>query len=354
MKNEVLIDPRHYHPADSIDWSTVRRIVITQRKNLGDAVLLVPILRILNRVAPLAQITVWCRGVAFPIFEGMKNVRTAAIPERASGLLWNDLFGESIDVFLDFQPSLAFRMWSRIRGARVRSGLPLPTGPCSLDTHGVPDCSGFVRHQIERNLDVLRRLGVLIDATEAHLTLSHLEARLVPPRQTSPYLLIHPGSRWMFKSLLKDQWIDLLLRVHNEFGMEIILTGGDSEMEISLGRTLESLPGVTNRIGQTTIHELISLIRHASAFVGVDTFAAHLAIGLDRPGVVIFGPSDSRRWGPRTTDRMEFIVASELDFPCQPCNLDGCGGGKVSDCLRSINLEFIMKKLHQSLARSGC
>ncbi len=63
----------------------------------------------------------------------------------------------------------------------------------------------------------------------------------------------------------------------------------------------------------------------------------HLAAAMGTPTVVLFGPSGEAEWGP-------WNVASRVvrsAHTCRPCGLDGCGGGKVSDCLTVLSVEAV-------------
>jgi heptosyltransferase-3 len=54
------------------------------------------------------------------------------------------------------------------------------------------------------------------------------------------------------------------------------------------------------------------------------------------PTLALFGPSSEHVWGPWQVPHR--VVASDL-HPCRPCDLDGCGGGKVSECLTMLPVE---------------
>ena len=55
------------------------------------------------------------------------------------------------------------------------------------------------------------------------------------------------------------------------------------------------------------------------------------------PVVALFGPSGENEWGPwRVPHR---VVTSA--HPCRPCGNDGCGGGKVSECLTQLPVEQV-------------
>ena len=59
----------------------------------------------------------------------------------------------------------------------------------------------------------------------------------------------------------------------------------------------------------------------------------HIAAAMGTPVVALFGPSGDQEWGPWQAPHR--IVASH-HHPCRPCGIDGCGGGKVSDCLATL------------------
>jgi heptosyltransferase-3 len=56
------------------------------------------------------------------------------------------------------------------------------------------------------------------------------------------------------------------------------------------------------------------------------------------PTVALFGPSGDKEWGPWNV--VHRVVAA--DFSCRPCGLDGCGGGKVSECLTTLPVEKVL------------
>jgi heptosyltransferase-3 len=91
--------------------------------------------------------------------------------------------------------------------------------------------------------------------------------------------------------------------------------------------------------GQLSLKELAALTARARLFVGVDSAPMHIAAAMGRPVVALFGPSGDREWGPWGTQGR--VIASDR-HPCRPCGIDGCGGGKVSDCLVSLEVERVL------------
>jgi heptosyltransferase-3 len=85
--------------------------------------------------------------------------------------------------------------------------------------------------------------------------------------------------------------------------------------------------------------ELAALSARAKLFIGVDSAPMHIAAAMRTPVVVLFGPSGELEWGPWGVAHR--VVASNA-HPCRPCGNDGCGGGKVSDCLVQLPLEAVL------------
>lgn len=335
----MSFDPRHYLPPNPVNWSEVHQICILQKKNMGDALLLLPTLMKLRAVAGHATIQVITRPEHGAIFGVLPGVEVCSMPRTLAGLFALLKHLGRPDVVIDYQPSIRFRLLGLLLRAKVRTGLWF-TSAKHFDTHVVSNRPLLRRHQVDVNLDVIRRLGVLISNQDRMIRLPHAESSHVFSQ--TRYILIHPGSRWMFKSLLIDQWVAFVNMIVERYGYPVLVTGGSSPQEVALGEVLSRVPNVSNLCGQTSIRELMELVCGAWSFVGVDTFASHLAIGYDKPGLVFFGPSDSVVWGPREFDRLLCVQASKTQFPCMPCGLDGCGGGKVSECLRSLTAEDVM------------
>ncbi|MEI6516581.1 MAG: glycosyltransferase family 9 protein, partial [bacterium] len=100
----------------------------------------------------------------------------------------------------------------------------------------------------------------------------------------------------------------------------LCLVGGKQDRDEA--RTIArqaGVEGVRVLAGDLTIRETASLIAQAGLFIGGDSGLAHLAVALGTPTVVLFGPSDHRKWGvegPRNA-----IV--RRDLACSPCFIFG-------------------------------
>lgn len=108
-------------------------------------------------------------------------------------------------------------------------------------------------------------------------------------------------------------------RLIEERGARVFLVGGpnDSPIAAVIKEAMRQKP--RDLTGQLTLGQLGALLERCDLFVGHDTGAMHLAVAVGTPVVAIFGPSDSRMYGPYS----ENSVTLWHDVGCNPCLLHG-------------------------------
>jgi heptosyltransferase-3 len=211
-----------------------------------------------------------------------------------------------------------------------------------------------LRHSVEKHLDALRHLGLQPAPEERKLVFNPGEEATSAAKSLlakhgladKPYLLFHPTSRWMFKSWDSNKagaLIDMLI----EQGHTLVITSAPSEVEMDyVEKMLSSVTHpVINLAGETNLKELGALIGNAACFIGMDSVPMHLAAAMCTPTIALFGPSGDQEWGPWMVPNKTITT----DISCRPCGLDGCGGGKISDCLMQIQPTTVFSSVQELL-----
>jgi heptosyltransferase-3 len=216
-------------------------------------------------------------------------------------------------------------------------------GKKKVYTHLVKPCK-TPRHTVERQLDVLRRIGIFPPPEARDLTFHIPQEAKQRVRELVPhpsYLVIHPVSRWRFKCWPVKQVAALLEQLHAQ-GHQLVLTASSDPHEMGMVeeilRLVPQVP-VTNLAGKTSLKELGALIQNAQGLICVDSVPLHMASSLKTPVVVLFGPSSPQNWGPWMHPKSRVV---SQQFSCQPCFMDGCGGSKVSDCLYTLPVKMVL------------
>jgi heptosyltransferase-3 len=207
-------------------------------------------------------------------------------------------------------------------------------------------------------LDALRRIGLLLLNADKKLTfdVGHdaelmIEQLLTEHQlESAGYIVVQPTSRWMFKGWNHSGFAEVFRQL-TLAGYKLVITSGPDKKEIAYVERIlaEQHFEAVNLAGKLTLKELGALIAKASCFVGLDSVAMHMAAALGTPCVALFGPSDEKTWHPWLV-RHEVISAN---YSCRPCNLDGCGSGKISECLQAIESKKVVMAIQNLLNENG-
>jgi len=350
---------------DAIPLGEVRRVLVTKLRHHGDVLLASPVFAALARAVPHAELDALVYRETAPMLANHPAIAAIHTIDRdwkrqglarQAGAEWSllqTLRRRRYDllVHLTEHPrglTLAALLRPRYAVTRERTGDDDGGGPGRASlwrrrfTHfyKVPRTP---RHTVETNLDALRRIGIYPDVADRKLVLvpgdaadTAVAARLAQHGgATAPFVQVHPGSRWMFKAWPAPRMSALVDHVASR-GFAVVVTGAPDARERTLaaetigGCTAATRARIVDLTGALTLSELAAVTARARLFVGVDSAPMHIAAAMGTPALALFGPSSEHVWGPWQVPHR--IVASAA-HPCRPCHLDGCGGGKVSDCL---------------------
>ena len=285
-------------------------LLVLKPSSFGDIVHTLPAVARLKAAWPDCRISWLANTEWMPLLQGNPDVdeiiefprsefRGLAGWQKLGAWLRAKVARRRFDLALDFQGLLRSALIGRLSGASRLLGLrdaregarwlysvaPLPTAAI---------------HAVDRYLALagfaLRSTGagrVFSDGAEVHFPLPDGEAPPCANMLKDGYILLHPFARGNDKSL-KEKDIKLLLR--NLRPNRIVVAGRCGTAGI------RAEEGTIDLLNQTTLPQLIWLIRRASFVISVDSGPAHLAAAFGRPMIAVHGWSDPRRVGPYRPD----------------------------------------------------
>jgi heptosyltransferase-3 len=364
-------------PPDAIDTSLVRRVLVTKLRHYGDVLLASPVFTVLRDAIAAAEVDALVYRETAPLLEGHPAVarvhtidrewkRGAALKQlQAETRLLRALRARHYDLIVHLTEHPRGAWLTRLLRPRYAVGREL-LRPHWLwrtsFTHYYPLPRARPRHTVECNLDALRRLGLQPASIHKRLVLvpgERDQARALHllgqhGLESQRFIQLHPGSRWLFKCWTDDAYAGLIADLVGD-GWRVAVTGAPDAQERQLvAAILIRLAApvraqVADLAGALSLRELAALTQQARLFVGVDSAPMHIAAAMRTPVVALFGPSGDLEWGPwQVTHR---VVASQ-EHPCRPCGNDGCGGGKVSECLTTLPVERVRAAVRDVLAES--
>ena len=211
------------------------------------------------------------------------------------------IVGRRPDVAVDYQGLLRSALIGRASRARVLFGMAdAREGARGLYDRVAPTPAG-VPHAVDRYLKLTATL--LQEAGMEPSINPRDEPRFPLPGGTPPgaspeglerdFVLLHPFARGVGKSLTASQITAFCQRLAPR---QVVLVGKRGENGCDVPGT------VVNLLDQTSLSELIWIIRRATCVVSVDSGPSHLAAALGKPLVAIHTWSDPRRVGPYRPD----------------------------------------------------
>ncbi len=320
----------------------IKRVVVRGTNWVGDAVMTIPALRELRRALPRAHITLATRPWAEGLFRDADFLDDILIYDRPRRSLaaalrqareWRR---RSFDLALLFQNAFEAALIARAARVPFRVGYATDARRALL-THplALPDWRS-ARHEVFYYLNIVSELERLLygaSKVEEREPRFHLEVSEERKAEALQMLKAHgaldgqaivalcPGStnsrakRWP-----ADYYARLADRFIEETRADVLLIGARDELDVSreVVGLMRHEPVVLT--GETDLAQLTAILSIVDVLVTNDTGPAHIAAALERPTLVIFGPTD-----PRTT--RPFSKSAELirrPPDCAPCMLRDC------------------------------
>lgn len=168
----------------------------------------------------------------------------------------------------------------------------------------------------------------------------------IPPLVSGKYIVVASGSGELekHKRMSPEQYKMLFTDIH-DIGKHTIVTVGTEkekelieEVKVLLNSEIADSLIVMN--GQTSLEQLISLLKGAVLVIGTDNGVLHIASACGAAVLGVFGPTDPNITGPYG----ENISIIRSDEPCAPCygknSVEGCGDNV---CMKHININLVIE-----------
>lgn len=333
------------------DLTGVTKILVIKMRHLGDVLLTSPIFPLLKKAMPKAQIDCLLNVDTVAMLEGEPSISNFHLFDRKKRGFFNEfsfyrkIRKEKYDLVINLTEGDRGAWVSLVSGAPLRIGFATGLKKDRFYSHLVKGCP-TPRHAVEINLDALRRMGIFPNEEERELNFVLPEESYKKiPFEKGGYIVIHPASRWRFKCW-KEESMAALIAELSSFGNKIVLSCSPDPIEREMVDRIIALSksDVVNMAGKLSLKELGALIAQSKGLITVDSVPLHMASALKTPTVVLFGPSSEKVWGPWKNPRSQVVA---MNYTCRSCNLDGCGGSKVSDCLQSLPLNSVLSALRK-------
>ncbi len=340
----LIIFSHEFMTAFHLETTEIRRILVIKPRAIGDVLLATAVLPDLRREFPHARIDFLVERFAATVLNGnpvVDNVLSYDVGAQSSLSIIRMVRRNRYDLVIDLFANPRTAVVTALSGARYKVGYPFKWRRFAYNILVSPR-SGEV-HNVEFNLDALRRIGVPVGSNgpqfyldnEAHnfaagfLTKHSLKAK--------EFVTINIGGGWQIKRWGGDKFSLLSRTITSRLGLPVVVLYGRSEKKgaVTIAESSNSILAP-----ETSLHEMGAIMKESLLLVTNDSGPMHIAAALDVPTLAIFGPTSPRLQGPYGNIH-EIARNERLD--CLECNLTKCPIGNL--CMTELDPEPVFEKL---------
>jgi heptosyltransferase-2 len=295
------------------------RILIRSSNWLGDAIMNVPAVRAIKKGRPDTHVTVIAPEKIAPMWKLISEVdEVLPLPNKSLFSAMRVVAQQKrFDVAILFPNSLrsAFEVLFVPRKVGYRGHA---RGWLLNQIVREPRRPGPPEHHAVRFLRIADDCGAVVDLAEK---IDNFPLPRTSSAKSQTSICLCPGAEYgPAKRWSPGRFAEVAASVSNGSDAKWVLVG--TKNDVAIGETIAAQLGekCVNRIGRTTLDELISELRNCRALLTNDTGTMHLAALLGVPVVAIFGSTEPALTGPLGNGHI--VVRHHVE--CSPCFLREC------------------------------
>ncbi len=335
-----------------IDKPEIRRILVVKPRAIGDVLLSTAVLPNLRREFKDARIDFLVESFASPVLDGnpfIDDVVTYDTRKESSLSIISKVRRNRYDLVIDLFGNPRTAIITKLSGAKYRVGFPFKWRRLAYNII-VPPRSGSV-HNVEFNLDALRRLGIpvetqspsfLLDSESERFASDFLSTNNLTP---GSFITFNIGGGWATKRWPSEKFVQLSKLINSRIHQPVVVLYGPSEE-----KEAESICRYSGAIlaPQTSLKQMGAILKASRLLVTNDSGPMHIAAALGVPTLAIFGPTSPRLQGPYG-NISEIVRNEKLD--CLECNLTKCPIGNL--CMNELEAATVFEHLIKLISKIG-
>ncbi len=351
-----------------------KSILLIATRQIGDVLLVTPLLRSLRAAWPEAQIDVLVYTNKGGMLEGNPDcnnvIESDEHPDfKGYQILFKTIF-RNYDLAVSSQANDRGILYAFLAGKK-RIGIVPNLTRQSLWKRMICNAwkllDNLHTHTVIQNLLLADSLGIqkyfeIIPPADIN-AIEELDRLLQFDWRNTEYVVLHPFPMWRYKRWTDEGW-KALSHYLIATGKFIVLSGGNAKEETTYCEELAAhFPErMQSLAGKTSFGVLSEVLKHATAYIGPDTATTHLAAACGIPTLAIYGPTNPVKWGPWPKNYHSEASPWKMAAPyqrvgnvlllqglgeCVPCHEEGCDRHKNSEsrCLNELPSQRVITAL---------
>lgn len=309
----------------------IKNILLIRPGGVGDAVLLIPSIKIIKKHLPHSNIYVLAERRNAEVFKLCPEVERVFLYDKNMELLKSMRI--PYDIVIDTEQwhrlsaVVSYLTGSPVRigfGTNERKRLFSHSVPYSHDDYEVYSFFNLIKAAFKASGNNSAE-PLVFNQEEPFLRLDSYDVSAQLRETIEGYLerfqkgycVISPGATVPERRWGSERYAEVAQELLKK-GYGVIVVGTKSD-KVFAEKILSKAKDAMNLTGKTNIKEVAYVIKHARVFIGPDSGLLHIAFGLGTPTVSLFGAGIESKWAPR--GKKHIVINKKL--LCSPCTRFG-------------------------------
>ena len=321
------------------------KILIIRLSSLGDIILTQPICALLQKAFPQAELHYLCKP-AYAELPGLFDPPLQVIPYQPTVAFHLELRKQKYDLLIDLHGKLASFILRFTIGAKKFIAYNKQRAMRKAIVDGNRELN--IESTVSLYASCLPLIGIKDKWTFPRLKTPAKDEKSQKLSTQAQTIAIFPGATHFTKRYPAASWVTLVNHIK---GYKFALFGSSNDFELC-----ESIKGLVkqpcvNYAGNLNIESLIKHLQDCTLIISGDTGPMHLAAGIRKPQIAIFGGTHPRLGFKPLNDNAVVLCAN---LPCQPCSLHGVKECHLKhfNCMKQIKAEMILDAVHSLLGKA--
>ncbi len=317
--------------------TAINKILILEYHRIGDAIMILGVLRSLRENYPNSKITLVCNSEAFQLMKNF-NIADNLIPISTPWTDWDFTLTKVSKVFSLIKRlkkqnfDLAFSFKGDIRdnwllwkvASKISIGYYVTGGRFFL-SH--PQVFNKNLHQQERAKYLLKKFGFNTFPVKSKIL-----------NNEKGCIVFHNGARDFRRRWPKEKWVKLIKLIKKDHKVGIVKVKEGEGILKMLKNSKKNL-----KVFEGNLVDFKIWLESQKMLICVDSMAGHLSAEIGIPSVTIFGSQNPNLTAP-------VGIVSEIVKPRQACKHKRDHWRLCKDCISSIREEDVYKKISEVIA----
>ena len=150
---------------------------------------------------------------------------------------------------------------------------------------------GYDKNTIDRNIKVIcSPLNIIVDSDKIIDKQPFIFSSNQEQLYIKPYIVFVPGSSWESRNYPKEKFVEIAIKLNKKC---VVIWGNLQEKEKA--EWMEKQSSLIKASKKLNLDELKKLINNSILTIGNDTGPSHIAWGMNKPSIILFGPTPISR-----------------------------------------------------------